>query len=235
MFGGLLVGLALRAAASTVTPERSAHSTHGSFLDDGDGRIAVRYTVEATRDGASFSLRRVVAEQDGRPLFTATASFQAPEVGLEYQAPGFATVPPPDDLPVGRYDNPWFESRDVPVDRVENASPHARFAWFRTRTKLPDDPSLHIQALVYLTDHGATRAVREPHAHHPHVERRMSVSLDHTVWLHTPVRVDEWLLSELHPVVTGGGRGLAIGSVQTVDGRLAATVAQEALLRIPDG
>lgn len=61
------------------------------------------------------------------------------------------------------------------------------------------------------------------------------VSLDYTVWLHGSVRVDGWLLSELRPGGwTGAGRGLALGSVRTTDGRLVATVAQEILLRLPE-
>lgn len=235
IFGGLLMSQALRAAAFTIPANRLAHSVHGSFLQGGDGRIALRYHVEDTRDGASFSWRRIVVEQGDQPLFVATASFHTPEPGPDYEIPAAGRVPPPDGLPTGRYDTPWFESRDVPVDAVTSSAPlYIRRAWFRARRALPDDPALHAQALVYLTDHGATRAVREPHANHPRVEERMSVSLDHTVWLHAPTRVDEWLLSEFYPVATGAGRGLTLGSVRAASGRLVATVAQEALLRLPD-
>jgi acyl-CoA thioesterase-2 len=59
----------------------------------------------------------------------------------------------------------------------------------------------------------------------------MSVSLDHSVWFHRPIDVNQWLLSELVPVATGRGRGLSIGTLRTVDGTLVATVAQEVLLR----
>jgi acyl-CoA thioesterase II len=231
IFGGLLMSQAVGAAAFTVPAGRVVHSVHGTFLDSGDGRIRLRYLVEETREGTSFSARRVVATQDGRPLFVATVSFHQPERGPTYEVPAWGPVPAPDDLPTGRYDSRWFESRDVPVD---DAAPFVRRAWFRARQALPDDDGLHAQALVYLTDHGATRAVRQPFADHPRLEQRMSVSLDHTVWLHEPVRVDQWLLSEFRPVAAGAGRGLALGSVRAADGRLAATIAQEALLRLPD-
>jgi acyl-CoA thioesterase II len=238
IFGGLLMSQALGAAASTVDADRPAHSLHANFLEAGDGRQPVRFEVEVTRDGGSFSSRRVIAAQNGRPLLVAVTTFHAPEPGPEYEAGAAVEVsagfPPPDGLPVGRYDTPWFESRDVPIDLASPQPPHARRAWFRPRRSLPDDPILHTQALVYLSDHGATRALRQPHIDHPGVERRMSVTLDHTIWLHRPVRVDQWLLSEFHPVVTGAGRGLALGSVRTAEGALVATLAQEALLRLPD-
>lgn len=121
----------------------------------------------------------------------------------------------------------------MPTEQAPGRAPHARLAWFRARVPLPDDPALHVQALVFVTDYGATRAVRQPHADHPHMERRQSVSLDHTVWIHRTPRVDQWLLSEFAPVASGAGRGLALGSVRTADGHLLATVAQEALLRLP--
>lgn len=234
IFGGLLMSQALRAASFSVAGDRQAHSVHGHFVQGGDGRIGLRYQVEPTRDGAAFSTRRVVVDQDGQTLFVATVSFHAPEPGLDYELPATAGVPAPDTLATGRYDGKWFESRDVPVDAGPETAAHVRRAWFRARQPVPDDPALHLQGLVYLTDHGATRAVREPHADHPRVEERMSVSLNHTVWIHAPARVDQWLLTEFVAVATGAGRGLTFGAVRTADGRLVASIAQEALLRLPD-
>ncbi len=238
IFGGLLLGQSLRAAAHTVEGPRSAHSIQGQFLSAGDSREEINYAVERTRDGASFSTRRVEALQGEQVLFVATVSFHDPEPGLVYQMPGPPSAPDPQCLPAGRYDNPWFDSRDVPPEETaatgwDGARPHTRLAWFRARAPMPDDADLHAQAIVYLTDHGATRAVRQPHADHPGVEQRMSVTLNHAVWLHAEARADEWLLSEFHPVATGAGRGLATGTLWTRDGRLVASISQEALLRIP--
>ena len=130
----------------------------------------------------------------------------------------------------GRYDNPFIESRDVPV-RADDPSPHARRAWYHPTQPVPDDPLLHLQVLAYLSDHGPTRAAREPHAHLSDDAKRMSMSLDHSVWFHRPIDVNQWLLSELVPVATGRGRGLSLGTLRTMDGTLVATVAQEVLLR----
>lgn len=232
LFGGLLAGQAVRAASLTVTGDKPASSVHGHFLAGGDGRRPIEYRVDTTRDGRSFSTRRVEVTQDGGSLFVATVSFHAPEAGPDYQPSPPAGVPGPEGLASGRYVSPWFDSRDVPEGRAD-AGPHRRLAWFRAWKSMPDDQDLHQQAVVYLTDHGATRGVRQPHAAHPRIEERMSVSLDHSVWLHAPARADEWLLSEFHPLATGAGRGLAAGSVWTRHGRLVASVTQEALLRLP--
>ena len=233
VFGGLLMAQALRAAQLTVPPGRNPHSLHASFVLSADGRRTIRYEVEQTRDGGSFATRRVVARQDDGVLLLLTASFHDEEEGPDYEPPPTPGVPPPGDLPRGRYAGPWFDSRDVPVDVGSPLPGHARRAWFRSRVRLPDDPVLHTHALAYLSDHGLTRAVREPHADHPGVDRRMSVSLDHSLWIHRQARVDSWLLSEVMPLATRGGRGLAAGTIRTEDGALVATVAQEALLRLP--
>jgi acyl-CoA thioesterase-2 len=234
VFGGMLVAQGLRAAQRSGVSRRP-HSLHASFLGAADGRVPLSYEVERTRDGRSFSTRRVVARQTGALVFVLTVGFSDPEEGPTYEVPADPDVPRPDDLPVGRYATPWFDSRDVPTgDDDSSALPHVRRAWFRARVPMGDDQALHDEALAYLTDHGPTRAVREPHADHPGIEARMSVSLDHAVWLAGPARADRWLLSELVPVATGGGRGLALGTVRTEDGTLVATVAQETLLRLPD-
>lgn len=240
LFGGLLVAQALQAAWRTLPDEKAPHSVHGHFVAAGDGRRTIEYRVEPTRDGRSFSTRRVAVVQDETPLFVATVSFHSSEPGHAFQPPAPARIPDPEALPRGRYDSPWFDSRDVPQHgtrgsrhRQTETGLHRRLAWFRARRVMPDDPAVHCQAIVYMTDHGATRAVRQPHADHPRIEERMSVSLDHTVWIHAAARADQWLLTEFRPLVTQAGRGLAFGSVWTRDGTLVASVMQEALLRLP--
>jgi acyl-CoA thioesterase-2 len=235
VFGGLLVAQSLRAAHFTLDEDedRPAHSLHGTFVRAGRNGQPLRYDVERIHDGGSFTTRRIVVSQADDVVFLATARFHADEPGPEYEPPPEPMGAPPEELPVGRYDSPWFESRDCPPDEPGHAA-HARSAWFRARRPLPDDPVLHQHALAFVTDHGATRAVREPHLDHPGVERRMSVSLDHAIWFHRPARVDQWLRFQLVPLATVGGRGLAVGTVRTMAGQLVASVAQEAMLRLPD-
>jgi acyl-CoA thioesterase-2 len=210
-----------------VTVDRPPCSLHASFVSAGAGGEQIRYEVERTRDGSSFSTRRVVARQDHGVVLVLTADFHEEEPGVDY-AMVPAPQPGPDGLAAGRYDSTMFESRDVPPT---GEAPHARVAWFRAREALPDDDALHQQALAMLTDLGPTRAAREPHAHLADDARRQSVSLDHSLWFHRPARVDRWLRSELVPVSTGRGRGLAIGTVRDGSGTLVATFAQEVLLR----
>lgn len=231
-FGGRLVAQGLKAADLTVHDERVVHSLHASFVGTADGREPITYTVEDTREGNSFSVRRVVGSQGDETVFLLTASFQRPEPGADYELPADPGVVGPEGLDWGRYATPFFDSRDVPIE-PSTVPPHTRRAWFRSRVPLPDDPGLHRLGLAFLSDCGNTRAIRQPHAGHPGLENRRSVSLDHSIWFHRPGRVDEWVLTEVHPRATGSGRGLAIGSIRAADGTLLATIAQEAMLRLP--
>jgi acyl-CoA thioesterase-2 len=234
LFGGQLVAQALRAATMTAPPALEAHSVHAHFLFAGAGREPVRYRVERTRDGGSFATRRVVADQGGDPLFLLTASFHRPEPGEEHQVEPALWAGRPDGLAAGRYDSAEVDCRDVlEVPVGEDGSPR-RGHWSKVRGRLPDDPELHRAAIGWMSDNGPTRAARQPHADHPGVEQRMSVSLDHSVWFHRPARADEWLFTELRVVSTGRARGLAVGTIHDAGGQLVASVAQEVVLRLPD-
>src|SRR6478672_9933563 len=93
VFGGQVLGQALVAASRTVEG-RECHSLHAYFLRAGDPKIPILYEVDRSRDGLSFSARRVVAVQNGLPIFTMSASFDRAEPGLEHQT-AMPDVPAP--------------------------------------------------------------------------------------------------------------------------------------------
>ena len=87
VFGGQVLGQALRAAYATVEPGRLAHSLHAYFLLRGDFNAPIVYFVDRSRDGRSFTNRRVTAIQHGEQIFNMAASFQLPQSGVEHQLP----------------------------------------------------------------------------------------------------------------------------------------------------
>src|SRR5262245_15684784 len=98
VYGGLVLGQALVAAALTVEENRPIHSLHGYFLLAGDPEREIVYDVERIRDGGSFTTRRVRAVQHGRAIFSMSASFHKPEDGFDHQST-MPDVPPPEALP----------------------------------------------------------------------------------------------------------------------------------------
>lgn len=251
VFGGQVLGQALSAAQQTVDPERSAHSLHAYFLRAGDIAHPIVYNVERTRDGGSFSVRRVVAIQHGQPIFNCSVSFQIAEQGVEHQLP-MPSVPRAEDLParpaipaedlekIPAKLRRWlsmrgpFEFRRVDPRNELNPGkqPPYQHVWFRLSGRAPDDVVLHRSMLAYASDFHLIGTTTFPHAISYLQTNVQMASLDHALWFHRPFRVDEWLLYTCDSPTAQGARGLARGMIYAEDGRLVASTAQEGLIRL---
>ena len=232
LFGGQVASQALRAATLTVDEERRPNSFHAYFLRPGRPGTALELEVERTRDGRSFTTRRVTASQLGEPALVLMASFHVTEPGDDWQLPERLDVPPPEEAsspsPFRGFANMSpFEIRPVAAQR--DGFPVLHPMWVRAARTLPDDPALHAFALAFISDMGVVGSARAPGSSLP--ARFMGASLDHAMWFNRPARADEWLLFDVGPVSNFGARGLARGTMRTRDGTLVASIAQEALLR----
>jgi acyl-CoA thioesterase-2 len=238
VFGGQVLGQALAAASATVEPERIVHSLHGYFLRAGDTSVPIIYRPEPTRDGSSFSSRRVVASQNGKPIFYMSASFQRPEQGLDHQDPMPDDLVAPDEAPTlasvlearsGRKAADW--DKEWAALDVRLAGVTGRQFWIRAAGKLPDDSALHACVLAYASDLTLLGASLLPHGIVIGDRRIQPASLDHALWFHRAFRADEWLLYDQASPSASGARGFATGRLFTEDGNLIASVAQEGLIR----
>jgi len=252
VFGGQVAGQALVAAGSTVDPARGVHSLHAYFLRPGDPSVPIVYAVDRTRDGRSFSTRRVVATQRGSTIFTLTASFTLAAEGLEHQD-DMPVVPSPESLPstrermapyVGERPAWWQLPRPIDLRYVgdpprvalerEEPTPPRSQVWFRAAGSLPDDPLLHVCVLTYASDMSLLDSAILPHRIAYGYSSMSMASLDHAVWFHRPFRADEWLLYDQESPTASAARGLGRGRIFSADGRLVCTVVQEGLIRVLD-
>ncbi len=251
VFGGQVVGQALRAAQRTVDPTRLAHSLHAYFLRAGDIEQPIVYLVEPTRDGGSFSARRVTAIQHGQPIFVMSASFHRPEHGIEHQMSP-PDVPKPEDLPdpkplpademarLSAKTQRWLSTRGAfefrPVYPRDELAPTKRppnqQIWFRLADTVDVDPAMHQALLAYASDFHLIGTTTLPHAVSYLQPNVRMASLDHALWFHRPLRADEWLLYACDSPSMQDSRGLARGSIYTHEGVLVASTAQEGLVRI---
>ncbi len=253
VFGGQVLGQALSAAYHTVE-NRQAHSLHAYFLRRGDMNAPIIYDVDRSRDGGSFSVRRVVAIQHGRPIFNFAASFQSPEEGLEHHAempdvegpaglPDLTEVAPeilqkiPEKMRRYLTVQRAFEFR--PVDAIDLLAPKprspAKYVWIKAVDQLPEDPVLHQNLLAYVSDYELLGTATLPHGLPFGQGRVMMASLDHALWFHRDVRVDDWLLYAMDSPNASGARGFSRGQFFTQDGRLIASSTQEGLVRLLSG
>jgi acyl-CoA thioesterase-2 len=248
VFGGQVLGQALVAAQRTVTG-RSCHSLHAYFLLPGDPKVPILYEVDRSRDGNSFSSRRVVAIQHGRQIFHMSASFQSPENGLEHQMEAPPAPPPEvlqsDDefqrLAADRLPPEYRDKRKRPFELryVDGADmihsekrPPRRALWVRATGTLPDDPALHQCVLAYASDMTLLDTSLLPHGIGWFDDRIQMASIDHAMWFHRPFRADSWLLYAEDSPSASGARGFSRGLIFARDGTLVASVAQEGLVRV---
>ncbi|MGM0929041.1 MAG: acyl-CoA thioesterase [Actinomycetota bacterium] len=250
VFGGQVLAQSVIAAQRTVEPDRPIHSMHGYFLRAGDADLPITFGVERLRDGRSFSARRTHAYQNGVPILSMIASFQTPADGLEHHEPFPDGIPDPETLPstadlLGKVDHPVAQHmayhRPFDIRHVQDAlyiqakgeRQAVNAVWMKTKGPLPDDQGLHRAALAFGSDYTLLEPILRQHGV-SWVTPDMSVaSLDHAMWWHRPVRVDDWLLYVQSSPSASGARGLAVGKIFNRDGELVATVAQEGMIRIP--
>ncbi len=253
VYGGQVLGQALVAAGRTVEEERAAHSLHAYFLIGGDPGHPIVYEVERIRDGGSFTTRRVRAIQHGRPIFAMSVSFHKQEEGYEHQAT-MPNVPPPEDLPseqqlrdqllrlipdnmksYWQHERP-IEMRPTSITRYLDRGKRepTQSIWLRANGTLPDDAKLHQCVMAYASDFTLLDTSLIAHGKLMFDIDIQLASLDHAMWMHRPVRLDDWLLYVQDSPSAGGSRGFCRGSLFTRDGVLVASTTQEGLVRRRD-
>ena len=258
VFGGQVVGQALNAAVRTVDGARKPHSLHGYFLRPGDLTRPIIYEVDPIRDGRSFATRRVVAKQKGEAIFNASISFQLVEDGVSHQMDLPIDVPMPETLrpdleqaehlaktikgvtiEAFRAYNLMFEKEVVDL-RTPNLLrlitpdhyPPSYGYWFKFNPAIGDDPIAHRTALAFISDKGLMSTALQPHKFNPKTHRLIGASLDHAMWFHGQIRVDQWIYYHIDSPRAARNRGFNRGSFYTQSGELIASTVQEGLIRV---
>ena len=251
VFGGQVMGQALSAAKQTVASTRQVHSLHSYFLRAGDEKLPIIYDVEIMRDGGSYSARRVKAIQKGRPIFYMTCSFQEHELGFEHQA-SMPNVPGPDGLLNQQELAMTLRDKvpakmlekfmaDVPIEmRLVNPenpfNPHAREAkqdiWIRANGSVPSEHSVHEYLLAYASDFNFLVTAAQPHGVSYLTPGIRMATIDHAMWFHRPLDLNDWLLYSNESPNAGGGRAFVKGQFFNQQGQLVASATQEGLIRM---
>lgn len=247
VYGGQVLGQGMIAAARTVGAGRLPHSVHGYFLRPGDLQEPITFAVQRLRDGRSFSARQVHALQSGKPILSMSCSFQEDQQGLEH-AVGPPQVPGPEQLtssvamfraidhPLAQhfYRNFAFDVRHVEgslfLGPAEDAL-HTQRLWMRARGPVPGEQVDHRAILAYACDQIMLEPVLRAHSLSWRQPRISIASLDHAMWWHRDVDMNQWLLYVQQSPSAQGGRGLGTARVYTAEGALVATIAQEGMIR----
>jgi acyl-CoA thioesterase-2 len=252
VFGGQVLAQALNAASRTITNQRVLHSMHAYFLEPGHLEIPITFNVNIVRDGGSFSVRRVTAEQNGLIIFILSASFHKKEEGYEHQIEMKTGIKPPEDLMswtdilhqfgdfLPKNIKTFFEvERPIEFKPVEIVNPLDRKdlppfnnVWFKPKGDIKGlDLATKQQILTYISDYNILVSALNPHASKAHWGNTLTASLDHSMWYFRDFDFDDWILFSMESPNASNARGFAKGNMFTRDGKLIASVAQEGLMR----
>lgn len=252
-YGGQLLAQALMAAGRSVPRDRFPTVIQFMFLQGTLVDEAIVMEVRPLQDGKRFSSRHVSGTQsggnrivlDGQFTFATPMSGPAHHIAPTDPLPDPEAQPRPSEIPAA-----WRQAlldalgylidvREVldfrlndPPDRLipDPKEPRFRF-WMRVRQPLPDDPLLQAAAFAFLSDWWINYVVAGAHLDEALSRGGVYVAtLNHSIWFHQPFNPNEWLHFDAVSPQAGRGRGLVVGRVHTRDGRLVASVTQEALL-----
>lgn len=252
IFGGQPMAQGLAAARRTLAADWPAHNLSAHFLRAGDPALPIDYVVEPTRDGRRFASRRVLASQAGKPIFDMLCAFHDPEDGPSHLHAAAPVVPPPEVLEsIGD-----FITRNP--DRLPAAMVAAYGTHFPIELRLPDleqvffgdlrlpirnywfrmpsgdavaDPLDQQCLFACMSDFWLAGTAGAMHFRPSGLDGIAVVTLNHSIWFHRAVRVDDWLLYATESPWTADGRGLVHGKVFDRAGRLLASTAQEISIR----
>ena len=252
VFGGQVLAQAVNAAYRTITNQRILNSLHSYFLEAGDLRMPITYTVEVLRDGGSFSTRRVTASQAEKIIFILAASFHKAEEGYEHQVKMEQGIKQPEDLlswtqMLKKYGSfipnkmKQFLEIERPIEfkptiilnplEQKNLKPFTHM-WFRLKGDASElDLATKQQILTYISDYSILTTTLYPNASVANQGNMQMASLDHSMWFFRDFNFDEWMLYSTESPNAYGARGFARGHIYSRKGKLIASVTQEGLMR----
>ena len=103
--------------------------------------------------------------------------------------------------------------------------------WFKASGPMPKDERIHKYVLAYASDFNFLFTALQPHGLSILDPTLQVATVDHSMWFHHSVSLDDWLLYVMDSPSASAGRGLGKGSIFNRDGRLIATVMQEGIMR----
>ena len=116
--------------------------------------------------------------------------------------------------------------------RAQPGSVEREQLWFRATEPLEDTSLLHAAIMTFVSDLTLVSTILLRHSLSLFDTEFFGASLDHCMWFHRPMRVDDWVFYDLNSPVAYGALGLSHGSLYARNGDLLASVAQEGLVRI---
>lgn len=238
IYGGQLMAQVMHCAAQTVGETRPVHYLHASFIASGDPAQHLDFDVRRLRDGKSTSNRQVEVRQSGKTLMTASLSFQTASAGYSHQIP-MPSAETPEALLAAGNDQPNFSDGDYPpfpfwllVCPPGNTSREpCSSVWTKYRFDNAQDSLVQQMLFAFVSDASILQAALQPHALQWTEQGLAIATMNHSLWFHRKLAINDWLLMHSVSPSTHGGRAFATADTFSASGDLVASIAQEGILR----
>lgn len=232
-FGGLLMAQSLSAACHTVDAGKRPTSMHLQYLRAGEAGDAADYAVTRVYDGRTAASRRVESFQAGRMLTVASVLYSVDLAGPSH---GQLSALPDDPEALPRTGPPG-PAPAVPLDELDiricddrSSGDFVRRMWWRATVPVTGDALSHTLIACYVTDLYGIDPALQVHGHSMQARTHRSGTTNFSIWLHHPIRADQWNLLESRSPAAGRGRGVITAHLIGDDGTVAATLVQEGLI-----
>ncbi len=250
IYGGHVLSQAVKAAQACASGDKAIHSLHGYFLLPGNNDLPITYEVEPLKVGKSFDVMRVLASQENKIIFTMSASFHLKENGITHQTAMPNVVEPSKLQPFSKIFTDFAEKFGIQARGIISADgpfifhpleyydpfnpgirPPRQHLWFRPNGEMPEDHKLHTSLLAYVSDFNLLISALLPHNLSFFTTPMKIASLDHAMWFHKDIVINDWMLYEVESTAAANGRAYCTGKIFAKNGELLASVTQEGLIR----
>jgi acyl-CoA thioesterase len=215
---------------------KSVKTIHTVFARSGAPDVPLDIEVDRMHGGRSVASSTVTIRQ-GAQIITRSLvllSGEEPDLIRHADAPVRLTTPADVEATVRRV-GAWEIGIVGAVDLSdpELVGPPELDVWVRF-VGAPDDPSISQALVAYSTDGFLIGTAMRPHAGVGQAQAHRTLStgvLSHTLTFHEPCPASKWHLLEQRSSYAGHGRSYGRGDIYRLDGQLAASFVQDALIR----
>lgn len=224
--GSVMIVQSLRAMADA-HPEKFTYSFHVQFIGRGTNDKTIDYEMTTTSDSRSTTTAIIRVSQEGTPLAVMMLSAALPARVEKERWSDVNDVRGHERIEDEKSEVGWFlEPAGFKTARAKNDIRYFPY-WFRYRRE-PNDQHEQIIVAAYVSDQGISNTGFPPHV--TAEDSMFNLTLNHSLWLHQPFDVFDWVMVQSKTTATANGRGTAHGYMITEDGRRIATFSQEVLL-----
>lgn len=237
IFGGQLLAQVLFAAANTISSKCPANHLNAQFLSYGDPGKPLKFHVRVLKDGKSTNVRQVEVTQEDRLLMLGTVTFAQGSAGYEFHSampdrPLPGALPGEDNLRFSlTADEDAFPFIMAACPATMETASNSSSIWVRSLIEADDSLLWQQMLFAFISDATILQSALRPHGLVFGDPGLVVATMNHTIWFHRTLKMQDWTLIHSDCPSTGAGRAVSLAHAFSGAGELQCTVVQEGVLK----